>query len=597
MSSRQWFRHSTITRPTITRPTITLAALALGLGTLLAPGSAGAQGTEQPRPGGTLVIGIFGDPPIINPAASTQAAPIFISSQIFSTLVSLDNNYQPQPELAERWEFSPDGKTYTFYLRKNVKWHDGQPFTAADVKYSILEVSRKLNGFGSTGFAPVDTIDTPDDSTLVFHLKAPFPAFFPWSVSDPNFAQIIPKHLFEGTDPSAAPANFNPVGTGPFKFKEWVKGDHVTLERNPDYWKPGLPYLDRIVFKIIPDNAARMIALEKGELDYIPFFSLPASAVKQWQSTPGLSVVTTDRPPAGIIEMFFNLRNENLKVKEVRQAIAHALDRKALLEKAAEGVGKYPTSLLPSSLRELHTDSGRRYEFSPEKANALLDQAGFKRGPDGSRFRLRINFDRGQEGGSLMSAAEIMREQLSQAGIRLDITPLDTAAWSDTSFVKWDFDLTMSVFGTGPDPAVGAARLYISKNIQPLFGRNLMGYSNPQVDDLFARGESEIDPQKRVAIYHQIQEILNEDVPALPLWEKRYPMAFRSDFVGLPQGPQHQEAMDRVWWTRSDDPVKSNTALFAGGGGLLLLLLAGAFTWSRRATRRRADPSRPPARP
>jgi peptide/nickel transport system substrate-binding protein len=549
-----------------------------------------AQQAQQPRAGGTLVIGITGDPTILNPAATTNIPATQVSGSIYGTLLRMDNDHKVQPGLAERWEVGADGKSYTLYLRKNVKWHDGKPFTAHDAKFSLLEVNRKFNGQGTTAYAQVETIDAPDDHTLVIRLKGPSAAFFPWSLTEMTFAQIVPKHIYEGSDPTKNDANFNPIGTGPYKFKEWVKGDHITLERNPDYWDAGRPYLERIVFKIIPDNAARVIALEKGEIDFIPYYALPASAVRQLEKLPGLKVFNTSRPAAGEIIMFYNLRHERLKVKEVRQALAHAIDRQALIDKALEGMGNYPKSLIPTSQPEFHTDKGRQYEYSPEKANALLDQVGFRRGADGNRFGLRLSYDRAAEAGALSASAQIIREQLAAVGIGLEIVPLDATAWGDASFIKWDFDLTMGSFATGPDPSVGTARLYISSNIKPLFAHNLMGYSNPQADELFARGDVELDPAKRVGIYHQIQEILNEDVPALPLWEKWYPIAHKAEFVGLPPGPLHSEPMDLVWWSQaqggtaqSGGSTGGGTNLVIGLGVLVALGVVGFVVWRRRA--------------
>ncbi|MCC7104281.1 MAG: ABC transporter substrate-binding protein [Chloroflexi bacterium] len=567
-----------------------LVALSL-LAIVFLPGTVGAQ-QAQPKQGGTIILGITGDPPVIIGATNTNIPGLNISGNIYGTLLRMDNDRKLQPELAERWDIGSDGKTYTVYLRKGVKWHDGQPFTSKDVQYSIMEVNKKYNGQGAGAYALLDRIDTPDDYTAIFRLKSPSAAFFPFSLTDPTFAQIVAKHLYEGTDPTKNDANFKPVGTGPFRFAEWVKGDHVTLERNPDYYMPGQPYLDRVVFKVSPDNAARVLALEKGEIDFIPYYALPASAVKEIAGTPGLKAPNTVRPAAGEIILFYNLRNERLKIKEVRQAIAYGIDRKELLDKALDGSGNFAKSLIPSTQGDFHFDKGRQYDYNPERANALLDQAGMRRGADGTRFTVRLSFDKSQEAGALASAAAMMREQLAPVGVKLDIQPMDAAAWQETSGVKWDFDLTMGSYGTGPDPAVGTMRLYTTKNIQPQFGKNNMGYSNPVVDDLAAKGEVEMDHAKRLQIYNQIQEILNEDVPALPLWEKWYPIAYKEEFVGLPSGPIHWEPMDGVSWTKATGQAGGASA--TGGGGMLavagavvvVLVLGGLLVVRRRRTRR-----------
>ena len=178
-----------------------------------------------------------------------------------------------------------DGLTYTFKIRQNAKWHDGRPLTAEDVRYALADINMKYNPIASTGFGAVDKIEAPDDTTLIIRMKTPFPAFLPWSFVN---QWIYPKHIYEGTDPRQNERNYkNPIGSGPFMLREYVRGSHIIMERNPHYYMNGMPYLDRVVAKFIPNNAARVLALETGEVDYVCIYELPASAVPDLRKTQG----------------------------------------------------------------------------------------------------------------------------------------------------------------------------------------------------------------------------------------------------------------------------------------------------------------------
>jgi peptide/nickel transport system substrate-binding protein len=369
----------------------------------------------------------------------------------------------------------------------------------------------------------------------------------PWSLVN---QWIYPKHLYEGTDPRQNEHNFkNPIGTGPFVLKEWVRGSHIVMERNPDYYKKGQPYLDRVVAKFIPNANARVLALETGEIDFVSIYGLPASAVPSLQKVKDVKIVThRTRVNYGGIMAHINVRKPPLSIKEVRQALYYAIDRKLLVERAVAGLAE-PASSPVSSLHQpwFNPAVANRYTFDPKKAEALLDQAGFKRGADGKRFSIRLTYARADQGGALHAAAEIMREEFREIGVELVLEPRDYSVWMKSAHLKWDFDLSMGSYQTGPDPAIAVSRLYITKNIQQLMGRNLMGYSNPKVDALFDAGEHEIDLKKRIAIYHQVQDILADEVPALWLWDRISTLAHRTRVKGAVVGGAHLENFDAAW--------------------------------------------------
>lgn len=222
-----------------------------------------AAATAAPKRGGTFIVVAGTDPGHLNPAISTSGALHFVAGSLYNGLVALDKSFQPEPELAQSWVVSEGGKTYTFKLRPGVKWHDGQPFTAADVKFTFEELLLKYHARTKTGLEPtLAGIDTPDNLTAVFRFQAPYaPLLQQLNVIE---APILPKHLYAGSDPQNNPANLKPVATGPFKFVEYKKGQQVTMARNQDYFKAGLPYFDKLVFSIVPQPATAMLAFDKG---------------------------------------------------------------------------------------------------------------------------------------------------------------------------------------------------------------------------------------------------------------------------------------------------------------------------------------------
>jgi peptide/nickel transport system substrate-binding protein len=233
----------------------------------------------------TIVVAMTADPGAINSAITTSGNTHFVADQIFNGLVGLDDQLNPVPELAASWDIGAGGKVYTFKLQPNVKWHDGQPFTSADVKFSFEQALLKFHSRTKAGLEKVlESIDTPDDGTVVFSFKQPYGPLL--QRLDVVEAPIIPKHIYEGKDLQKDPANLQPIGTGPFKFVEYVKGDHVTLERNPDYFRAGLPHLDKVIFRIIPDANTATLALEQGEVDYLN--AVQGSAIESIQQNSDL---------------------------------------------------------------------------------------------------------------------------------------------------------------------------------------------------------------------------------------------------------------------------------------------------------------------
>jgi peptide/nickel transport system substrate-binding protein len=505
----------------------TLASLMALLLLWLVPMSNAA--TPTPRYGDSMVIGLPGDPGTLNGAISASVVEKIVASNVLSLLIRLDRNFNPVPDLAKTWSISGDGLTYTFKLQEGVKWHDGTPFSSADVKYTIEEVILPLHTRGGTYKSVIDKVETPDANTLIIRMKAPFGPLM--NAMGYDF-YILPKHLYQGTDVRNNPYNAKPVGTGPFKFKEWKRGTYVILERNPDYFRKGLPYLDRLVFQVLPDAAARVLALESGDIDYLAYQAMPSSAVSRLKTNPKLVVSQDGFESLASIEILtFNLDNPILKDVHVRQAIAYAVDKQAISERADYGIGKPATGPIASVTAWAYEPNVNKYPYDPTKAAKLLDDAGYKQKADGTRMTLRLVADSGVE--LNRKACEIVKEQLAQVGIKLDLQLVERSVMLDRVYTKRDFDLNMHGFSTGADPAIDVSRLYISTNIRPMMFTNGSGYRNQKVDELFAQGAKAFQSKDRAKAYKEVQKILTDDLPVVWLVEYGIVGAWSKNLHGL----------------------------------------------------------------
>ncbi|MFC7609565.1 ABC transporter substrate-binding protein [Teichococcus aestuarii] len=228
---------------------------------LMRAGDALAQGI-QPKRGGTLTTIVNPEPPVLHVGVNNQAPTLIVGGKIFQGLLRYSAKLEPMPELAKSWEVSADGLEYTFHLQENVKFHDGQPMTAEDVVFSIMKFHMEVSPRARGVFARIKEGVAVDANTVKFVLSAPFEPFL--LMFDVTVSAIVPKHLFDGQDYRQAPAVQKPIGTGPFRFVEWQRGNFIRLERFDGYWKPGQPYLDSIIYRVVPDSQSRRLALETG---------------------------------------------------------------------------------------------------------------------------------------------------------------------------------------------------------------------------------------------------------------------------------------------------------------------------------------------
>ncbi len=495
-------------------------ALSLGISAAAMALSVASGAQAQPTPagvtpqrGGTLIMIYPQDPTAINPALSTIPVDQTIGCMIYQGLVQVDLDYKTQPQLAKSWTVSPDGKTYSFDLRK-ANWQDGKPFTSEDVKYSLLEVNAKFSSVYRAAAERIESVETPAPDKVVIKLKEAFGPLMISLTCDRGGA-IMPAHIYRGTDVRANPATTDtPVGTGAFKLVERKRNDYVRLRKNPDYWLEGRPYLDEIVVKSVTNATSRVQAVQSGEADEVPGF--PVSSRAAILANPKVKIVESDTDSMNIL--FFNITRKPLDNKKVRQALAMATDREYFMKNAFFDVGSVPKNPMTTEIGWLENpkvDLNKMYPFNMAKANALLDEAGVKRGPDGKRFALKI-VAYSNAYPELLQIASALKSMWGEVGVDVTTQPVETAALTKQVFEDRDFDVHMNAYGSYSDPALGIARDYITTKTYVPNG-NPSGYSNPEVDELFRKGELGTNVADRAPHYQRIQEIIAEDMPAISL--------------------------------------------------------------------------------
>jgi peptide/nickel transport system substrate-binding protein len=513
---------------------------------LLTPVAWGGPVERNPRRGGTLIVALTTDPSTLNCGVESSQIVAMVTSSIFSGLIHLDERSNEHPELAKSWNVSPDGLTYTFTLRDNVRWHDGAPLNAADVKFSLEELVGKYNARGREAYRNIRSIETPNKHTVVIHLKKPYSPFM--EILTAHDGCIMPKHIYEGKDIMTHPRNIkDPIGSGPFKFAEWVKGDHITLVRNENYFKKGRPFLDRIIFKIIPNAASRAIAFETAEVSaIIGSQSFPFQQLARLQKLP--NTIFKDIGSPTVIGVNFNLKgNAIVGNREVRAAIAHALDKAFIVENGLRDSGKIIDSVIPPGIPWAYNPNVPKYPFDVKKANALLDQAGYPR-KGGTRFSLRLAFEAGNANSE--RPCEIIREQLKAVGIDVKLERLERSVMLSKIFQKYDYDLWLGPLTTRGHPALGVARLYTTTSIVGQPFTNFTRYSNPRVDQLFELAVTTTKREEMVKAYHEIQQIIMQDLPSVPIADRLQPNIIREEFRGALTSTETYERLDEVWWTK-----------------------------------------------
>jgi peptide/nickel transport system substrate-binding protein len=502
----------------LTRRGLIIGAASGGLApTLLTSGPIHAQ--ETPKRGGTLSTILTPEPPILVLGVNNQGPTALAAGKLFQGLLEYSFKLEPMPLLAKSWSLSDDKKTYTFTLQDNVKFHDGHPMTADDVIFSVTKFHTELSPRARPIFSKIKQAAAPDPQTVVLTLDTPFDPFL--LMFDVSACAIVPKHIYDGTDYRTNPANQHPIGTGAFQFVEWQRGNFVRMKRFDQYWASGEPYLDEIIYHVIPDSQSRALALQTGQMQLTQSNDIEPFDVPRFRAMPNLETETQGWEYASQISWIeINHRVKPLDDMRVRQAMSHALDRNFILNKLWFGIGKVASGPIASTTRFYDPKVAKLQLYDPHKAKELLDAAGLKPNAKGVRFTIKqLALPYGEVWTRL---AEYFRTALGHVGIEVVLETVDAGAWAKR-IGDWDYETSTNFLSQFGDPTLGVERSYLSTNIKKITFTNTGGYNNPKVDELFVTARESGDPAVRAKTFSEVQAILCEEVPQIWLMELAWP--------------------------------------------------------------------------
>lgn len=522
----------------------------------------GCDATDQPASapidrtvpayGDTFIESSIGEPNTLLPVLASDSASSSINALVYNGLIRYDKNFLWEGELAESWDISEDGLTMTFHLRRDVRWHDGHPFTSADVLFTYqMFVDPDTPTAYAESYKQVSSAEAPDPYTFIARYEKPYaPALGSWGVA------IHPKHLLDGmamADLAKSPLTRVPVGTGPYVFKDWVQGEKLVLEANDDYFE-GKPYLNRVVYRIIPDLSTQFLELISGGLDFMGLTPL------QYQTQTDKPSFTKrykkyDYLAFGYTYLGYNLNRPMFQDKRVRQALSYAIDKQEVVDGVLLGMGQAATGPYKSDTW-VYNDKVRRYPYDPEKARQLLAEAGWSDSDgdgildkDGRPFAFTIVTNQGNDLRS--KTGEIIQRRFKDIGIDVKLRIIEWAAFLKEFINPSNFDATILGWTGGPEP--DQYNIWHSSKIGPR-NLNFIGFRNAEVDDLLERGRRTFVQEERKKIYDRFQEILAEEQPytflylsqAMPAVAKRIqnveraPAGIRHNFIRwyVPEGDQ-----------------------------------------------------------
>lgn len=487
-----------------------------------------ADSARGPTPGGRVIIGVQQEPEMLNEILNSMATNNMVCNLIFSKFVKYDDHFQLIPDViteipsVENGGISADHRVYTYHLRPGVRWHDGRPLTSADVRFTFdVIMDPKVNVESREGWEVVASLDTPDDTTVVFHLERPYPDF----VGETFFDEpVLPAHLLRdavGERFHSARFHRAPVGSGPFRFKSWTPGSHLELVANRDYYGEG-PYLDAIIFKFIPNENTLLVQLKTGEID--AFDNANINFISQLDAIDGIRVYRT--PMLMYEHLDLNTENPILADKRVRRALSFATHKAEIAERIYNGlVIAAPLDEFPES-RYYATAAAERARFDLAAARRLLHEAGWRDTDgdgildrDGVPLKLSMTASAGQPNRERTEL--VLREQYRAVGIDVEIRNYGPTVlygtYEDGGILKrGSFDIAMYAWLSTPEPSRREA-LYSATSVPPN-GQNHPRFRDGELTRLLEQGSTETDPVAREAIYHRVQEILVDEAPVIPLF-------------------------------------------------------------------------------
>ena len=460
---------------------------------------------------GALRLSLSGEPRTLNPnLAPLDEYALLLTQNLFSRLVTRADDGAMLPELAERWTTSPDGLAYTFYLRKDVRFHDGVALTSADVRSTFSRIAESSNTELALRFAG---IETPDPYTVTIKLKAPWAAFIP-SIAWYG-ASILPSHIYGSMSWKDNPANTKPIGSGPFKFRSWEPGKRIVFEKNAAYFGQG-PYVDALEYVVTRSPAEGVQLLLDRRVDFV-MGRPPTNMLQQLSHTPGVHVSMA--PSDGRTYLAFNVRRAPFNDLRLRRAVNIALDRRALIESALAGLGTPAYGFYTPAVGWAYNGDARVPPFDPDGARRLIKEI--------APPPVMLAYAGTADAQPTALGLEIIR-QLERVGLRVQQKPIPPTQLLERLFAGLDFDMVVLSGTQGPDPDTMTARFGSRGSMQ------VMGYSNPELDRVLARGSIATDPAARAAEYFRAQAILAADLPIAPLFETIRTTAYRDGLRGLP---------------------------------------------------------------
>ncbi len=485
----------------------------------------------RPDYGDMIVTGSIGEPRTFVPILASDSASGAICGLVFNGLVKYDKDLNLVGDLADRWEVSRDGLEIIFYLKKGIRWHDGEDFEAKDVEFTYKSlIDPDVRTPYSGDFEMVKRLDVIDDYTLKVVYKEPFsPGLSSWGMN------IMPKHLLEEEDLNNTEFSRSPIGTGPYKFKLWKTGEKVELSSNHDYFE-GRPYVDRYIYRIIPDQATLFLELRSQGVDYTSL--TPLQFKRQTESKFFKeNFQKFQHPSFGYTYLGYNLKDSRFKDLRVRQAINYAVDKEEIIRGILLGLGRTATGpFIPESWA--YNEKVIPVEYNPGKARELLNEAGWidsdKDGileKDGVEFSFTLITNQGNEQRKM--AAEIIQRRLKEVGIDMKIKIIEWSSFVSEFIDKRHFDAVLLGWGLSMDPDMYDI-WHSSKTKEGQF--NFVGYSNKEVDKLLLEGRRTFDQKKRQEIYYKIHEILYEEQPYLFLYVADSLPIVHSRFKGIEVG-------------------------------------------------------------
>jgi peptide/nickel transport system substrate-binding protein len=508
----------------------------------------------KPAFGDTFIEASIGEPSNLLPVLASDSASSDINGLVYSGLIRYDKDLRTEGELAESWDISDDKRTITFHLRKNVTWHDGTPFTSADVMFTYnLFIDPETPTAYAERYRQVAKAEAPDPYTFRVTYDQPYaPALISWGVA------IHPKHLLDGQDVTTSYLSRAPIGTGPYRFKEWASGEKLVLEANPDYFE-GQAYIKRIVYRIIPDMTTQFLELKSGGLDFMGL--TPIQYQTQTDTTAFKRSFNKFRYLAfGYTYLGYNLKKPLFQDKRVRQALTHAIDKEEIIEGVLLGLGQVATGpYKPDSW--VYNKQVTRYPYSPEKARKLLAEAGWVDTDDdgildrdGKPFTFTIVTNQGND--LRVKSGEIIQRRFRQIGVDVKLRVIEWASFLKEFINPGSFDATILGWSGTPEP--DQFNIWHSSKTGPR-ELNFIGFKNEEVDNFLEQGRRTFDQVERKKHYDRFQVILADEQPytflyvseALPVVAKRFrgidsaPAGIRHNFIRWGRCSSAPRVLDR----------------------------------------------------